>query len=146
MATLSDTTTKTGTVLPPEEVADYQELRALFSPSQSLILLDNFAKWLFGLSGTVGVIGTGFGISKASDLHGTGQTLFAWAVACVAGSLALAAFARLPLPLRVNRFDSTDMRKKLQRLYVFRAGLLALSTCLFAAALILAGLVPLESG
>lgn len=138
-------TTEVGTALSPDEEADFAELRALFSPSQSLRLLDNFAKWLFASAGIVGVLGSGFGLSKANNLHGSGRRLFAWAVVCLGLSLALAALARLPILQRVNRYSPEDMRSALHTLYFVRCGLLAGSALLFAAALALAGFAPLES-
>jgi hypothetical protein len=85
-------------VLDADEIADYEELRSLVSPEKSLALLDDFAKWLFAVAAVVGKLGASFGISNANDLKGAGRTTFAWAVAAVGGSLALAAFTRLPLP------------------------------------------------
>lgn len=135
----------TGTCIPeerslsPEEVADYEELRTLFSPTVGLKLLDDFAKWLFALSGTAGVLGAGFGVSGANDLSPAGGKVFAAAVACIAVSLALASLSRLPLPSRVNRYSPDSMKRALRRLLWTRFGLLATAALFFAAGLVLAG-------
>jgi hypothetical protein len=83
-------------------MADYEQLRRLVSPEQSLTVLDDFAKWLFVIAATVGALGTSFGVSGANDLTGSGRKMFAWAVASVGVSLALAALARLPVPKRCS--------------------------------------------
>jgi hypothetical protein len=127
--------------LSPEEIEDYEELRSLFSPTVSLGLLDSFAKWLFTLAGTVGAVGAGFGVTGAIDLSGSGKSLYAAAVACVAFSLALAALSRLPLPgsKKVNRYSPVSMRRALNRVIWVRLIILALAALGFAAGLALAG-------
>jgi hypothetical protein len=146
MATEPDTERETtGEALSPEQEADFEELRSLFSPKQSLSLLDDFAKWLFAFAGTVGVVGTGFGISNGNDLRGDGRKLFAFAVASVGLSLSCAALARMPLPRRVNRYSDESMRDALRVVYVVRGSLLTLGAILFAAGLVLAAFAPLAS-
>lgn len=140
----------TGTSIPEraladEEFADYEELRGLFSPTVSLKLLDDFAKWLFALSGTAGVIGAGFGVSGANHLSASGQSWFAWAVASVSASLALASFSRLPLPWRVNRYAPASLSRALTRVLWTRFVLLAIATLLFATGLVLAGYAQLAT-
>lgn len=129
----------------PDEVADYEQLRDLISDGKSLALLDDFAKWLFAAAAIVGALGTSFGVSGANDLTGWGKRLFALAVGSVGVSLALAAFARLPLPIKVNRYSPEDMAEQVGRLAKIRGCLLAIAATLFALGLVLAGLAPLFS-
>jgi hypothetical protein len=141
-----DTATSTEPpALAPDELADYEQLRGLISPEKSLALLDDFAKWLFVIAAVVGTLGTSFGISKANDLTGTGRTMFAWAVALVGGSLALAVLARLPVPKRVNRYSPSSMQAHVVFATRLRGGLLLVAGLLLALALVLAGLSPLFS-
>jgi hypothetical protein len=129
----------------PDEVADYEQLRDLISHGQSLSLLDDFAKWLFASAAIVGALGTSFGVSGANDLSGWGKTLFALAVAAVGVSLALSAFARLPLRITVNRYSPEEMASSIGRLTTIRGRLLAAAASLFALGLVLAALAPLFS-
>jgi hypothetical protein len=131
--------------LAPDELADYEQLRNLVSPEKSLALLDDFAKWLFAIAAVVGTLGTSFGVSNANDLTGAGRRLFAWAVACIGVSLALAALARLPVPRRVNRYSPPSLEAHTSFAVKLRGGLLLAAGVLFAGALILAGLSPLFS-
>jgi hypothetical protein len=71
--------------------------------------------------------------------------VFAWAVALVGVSLALAALARLPLRIRVNRYSDESLSTHVARVVSVRGLLLGLAALLFAAGLILAGLSPLLS-
>lgn len=125
--------------LQPEELEDYAELRKLISPGMSLELLDNFAKWLFAITGVVGALGAGLGVTGANDLSSRGEGLFAWAIFLVALSLALAAFARIPLPIRGSRYSPVAMSRALRRILWARFVLLGLAALLFAAGLALAG-------
>jgi hypothetical protein len=131
--------------LAPDELADYEQLRGLISPEKSLALLDDFAKWLFLVAAVVGTLGTSFGVSEANDLTSTGRRMFAWAVASVGVSLALAAFARLPVPRRVNRYSPASMQSHVSFAVRFRGWLLFFAALFFALALVLAGLSPLFS-
>ena len=141
-----DTPTDTEpTAVSAEEMADYEQLRKLVSPEQSLAVLDDFAKWLFAATAIFGALGTSFGVSGANDLTGSGRTMFAWAVAIVGVSLALAALARLPVPRRVNRYSDVSLQDHVAFAMKLRGGLLLSAGLLFAAALVLAGLSPLFS-
>jgi hypothetical protein len=131
--------------LSAEEIADYEQLRRLVSPEQSLALLDSFAKWLFAVAAVVGSLGTSFGVSDANHLGGTGRTMFATAVAVVGGSLALAALARLPLPKRVNRYSTVSLAEHVAFVVKIRGCLLLVAAMLFSSGLVLAGLSPLFS-
>jgi hypothetical protein len=144
---VTDTPTVTDApqALSRDELADYEQLRKLISPKTSLDLLDGFAKWVFSAAAIVGTLGAGFGVSGANDLQGTGRTTFAWAVACLGFSLALAALARLPLPSRVNRYSEVSLARHLEHVLIVRGSLLAVSACCLAFGLILAGLSPLFS-
>lgn len=137
--------TSVGRSLTAYESADLDELRDLISPKQSLALLDDFAKWLFAIAAVVGSLGTAFGVSSASDLTGTSKTRFAWAVACTAVSLTLAAFARLPLPVDVNRNSSDSLETAIASLTRARFWLLAGAAVAFGAALLLAAASVLAS-
>ncbi len=86
-----------------------------------------------------------FGVSKANDLTGAGRTMFAWAVASVGVSLALAALARLPVPKRANRYSPPSMQAHIAFAVRLRGWLLSIAGLLFAFALALAGLSPLFS-
>jgi hypothetical protein len=146
----SDVRTDTPTDIEPEalsaeEIADYEQLRKLVSPEQSLAVLDDFAKWLFVIAATFGALGTSFGVSNANDLTGTGRKMFAWAVASVGVSLALAALARLPVRRRVNRYSDVSLQAHVAFAVSLRGGLLLCAGLLFAAALVVAGLSPLFS-
>jgi hypothetical protein len=146
----AETTTQSDTesvaeLLSAEELADYEQLRGLVSPEKGLALLDDFAKWLFVIAAAVGTLGASFGVSNANDLTGSGRTLFAWAVALVGFSLALAALARLPLPIRVNRYSDVSLSRNVSRLVQVRGILLIVAALLFATGLVLAGLSPLLS-
>jgi hypothetical protein len=141
----SPDTESSGEVLSAEEIADYEQLRSLVSPEKSLALLDDFAKWLFASAAVVGTLGASFGVSHANTLTGTGKRMFAWAVALVGVSLALAALARLPLRIRVNRYSDVSLAARVAWLTKVRGGLLFFAALLFAAGLILAGLSPLFS-
>lgn len=132
-------------LLGDDEIADYEQLRSLVSPEKSLALLDNFAKWLFVVAAAVGTLGASFGVSSANDLGGTGRRMFAWAVAAVGLSLALAAFARLPLPIRVNRYSDKSLASAVGLVVIVRGALLFVAAALFASGLVLAGLSPLAS-
>jgi hypothetical protein len=125
--------------LSPEELEEYADLRSLLSPKVSLGLLDDFAKWLFALAGTVGSIGAGFGVTGVVSLSATGKSRYADAVVCVAISLALAALSRLPLPARVNRYSPVSMRRAIRRIIWLRFGLLGLAALAFATGIALAG-------
>ena len=131
--------------LSAEELADYKQLRSLVSPEKSLALLDDFAKWLFAIAAVVGTLGTGFGVSSANDLTGSGKRMFAWAVAAVGVSLALAALARLPLGIRVNRYSDVSLANHVSRVVRARGILLTAAALLFATGLVLAGCSPLMS-
>lgn len=115
------------------------------SPEKSLALLDDFAKWLFVIAAVVGTLGTSFGVSDANDLTGSGKRMFAYAVACVGVSLALAALARLPLPIRVNRYSDVSLTTHVSRVVKVRGIVLFVAALLFALGVVLAGLSPLFS-
>ena len=132
-------------VLGADEIADYEQLRSLISPEKSLALLDDFAKWLFVAAAAVGTLGASFGASTANDLEGTGEQMFALAVALVGLSLAFAALARLPLPIRVNRYSDESMASNVRTVLKVRVVALYISAGLFASALIVAGFSPLAS-
>jgi hypothetical protein len=102
-------------------------------------------QWLFAIAAVVGTLGTSFGVSKANDLSGAGRTMFAWAVASIGVSLALAALARLPVPRRVNRYSPASMQAHVAFAVRLRGGLLFVAALLFALALVLSGLSPLFS-
>lgn len=125
--------------LQAEELEDYAQLRRLISPEVSLGVLDNFAKWLFTLTGVVAALGAGLGVTGANRLSQEGEHLFAKAIVLVALSLALAAFARLPLPVFSSRYSRVGMERGLRRLLWARFFLLASAALLFAAGLALAG-------
>ena len=125
--------------LQAEELEDYAELRRLISPRVSLELLDSFAKWLFTLTGVVAALGAGLGVTGASRLSPDGERLFAWAIVLIALSLALAALARLPLPIFGSRYSRVGMLRGLRVLLWTRFVLLALAALLFAAGLAVAG-------
>jgi len=57
----------------------------------------------------------------------------------IAISLSLATLARLPLPMRPNRYSRVSLRKSLDRTIFIRFILVALSGLTFAAGLALAG-------
>lgn len=128
---------------PPVRVSKAPSLS--HAPEKSLALLDDFAKWLFAVTAVVGTLGASFNVSGANNLSGTGKTLFAWAVVCVGGSLALAALARLPLGRHVNRYSDVSLAAHVAFVTKLRGGLLGGAAALFALALILAGLSPLLS-
>lgn len=138
-------TERTPEVLSPEEIADYEQLRRLVSPETSLALLDDFAKWLFVIAAIVGTLGVSFEVSGANRLVGTGETLFAVAVAAVGVSLALIALARLPLSRGVNRYSNVSLAKHVAHVTMVRGRLLTVAAVLFAVGLVLAGLSPLAS-
>jgi hypothetical protein len=125
--------------LSSEELEEYAELRSLLSPKVSLGLLDDFAKWLFALAGTVGAIGAGFGVTGLVSLNASGKSLYADAVLCVAISLALAALSRLPLPVEVNRYSPISMKRAVTRLVLIRFVLLSAAAVGFATGIALAG-------
>jgi hypothetical protein len=131
--------------LSADEKADYEQLRKLVSPEQSLAVLDDFAKWLFVIAATFGALGASFGVSGANDLTGTGRRMFAWAVASVGVSLAFAALARLPVPKRVNRYSDVSLAGYVAFVVMLRGALLLCAGLLFAIALVVAGLSPLFS-
>jgi hypothetical protein len=141
----TDTPQSTSRTLAPDEVADYEQLRKLVSREQSLALLDDFAKWLFPTAAVVGTLGASFGVSDANSLTGTGRTLFALAVAGTGLSLGRAALARLPLPKRVYLYSRESMAPHIDRVVMWRGGLLIAAAVLFAASLVVAGLSPLFS-
>lgn len=97
------------------------------------------------MAAAVGTLGASFGASEANQLDGTGRTMFAWAVALVGVSLALAAFARLPLRIRVNRYSDESLASHVSAVAKVRAALLYVAAILFASGLILAGFSPLAS-
>jgi hypothetical protein len=134
-----------GVLLGADEIADYEQLRSIVSPEKSLAHLDEFAKWIFVAAAAVGTLGASFGASNANELDGTGKQMFAWAVALVGLSLVFAALARLPLPMRVNRYSDESLAANVRRITHARAGLLYVAVGLLASALILAGLSPLVS-
>lgn len=125
-----------------EEVADYEELRRLYSPSETVRILDQFAIWLFASTAIVGGLGAGFGVTGLNHLHRTGKGLFVAAIVSLSVSLALAAFARTPFRVRVNRYRISDLRAAHERVAIVRFWLLFLAAVLFACALMLAGLAP----
>jgi hypothetical protein len=104
-----------------------------------LDLLDSFAKWLFTLTGVVAALGAGLGVTGANHLSNDGQRLFAKAIALVALSLALAALARLPLPITGGRYSKPAMERGLRHILWTRFILLSLAALFFAAGLALAG-------
>ena len=132
-------------VLAPDQLEEYAQLRQLVSREKSLVLLDDFAKWLFPTAAVVGTLGASFGVSGANSLTGTGRTVFAIAVVLVAVSLAFAATARLPLPKRVYLYSRESMASHVDRVVLVRGALLAIAAALFAGGLVLAGLAPLLS-
>jgi hypothetical protein len=103
---------------------DYHRLRTLLAPSVSLEILDNFAKWLFTLTGVVAALGAGLGVTGANHLS---------------ISLALAALARLPLPVRVGPYSRVALQRGLSYVKWTRFLLLLAAALLFAAGLALAG-------
>ena len=125
--------------LQAEELEDYAQLRTLISPRVSLNLLDNFAKWLFTLTGSVGALGAGLGVTGANRLSDDGERVFATAIVLVSLALALAAVARLPLPVSGSRYSRVALDKALRRILWVRFALLTLAALLFAAGLALAG-------
>jgi hypothetical protein len=131
--------------LQSEELEDYAQLRRLIAPDVSLELLDNFAKWLFSLTGVVAALGAGLGVTGANHLSHDGHRLFAKAIVLVAISLALAALARLPLPVCGGRYSRVAMERGLRRLLWVRFFLLASAALLFAAGLALAGWAQISS-
>ena len=151
IASSSDVETGTSTNTDPperlseEELGDYAQLQSLVSPEKSLALLDDFAKWLFAIAAIVGTLGASFGVSGANNLADSGRTLFAWAVALVGMSLGLAALARLPLPIRVNRYSKVSLTRHVSHVVIARGVMLTFAAVLFAGGLVLAGLSPLFS-
>jgi hypothetical protein len=125
--------------LQPAELEDYDQLRRLFAPGVSLGVLDNFAKWLFTLTGVAAALGAGLGVTGANHLSHDGRHLFAKAVVLISISLALAALARLPLPVRAKRYSPASMRRRLGCLLWVRFFLLFGAAVLFATGLALAG-------
>lgn len=138
-------TAVTGSPVSQEFSQDFDELRSLLRPSESVKVLDEFSRWLFATTAVVGTLGAAFGISGLNDLSGTGKRLFATAVLCLGVSLALAALARAPRKVFVNRYSLESMQDTLGRLVKFRQRVLTGAALLFAAALVLAGLAPLLS-
>jgi hypothetical protein len=122
------------------ELEEIRELRQLFSASESLRLLDDFAKWLFASAAVVGSVGAGFGSRTLTDLDAWGKTLFLAALVAVAVTLILAALARLPARRSVNRHDLAGMREDFAKVTSRRYGFLVTGVVLFALALVLATL------
>jgi hypothetical protein len=128
--------------LSKEELEDVTELRLLLSPSETVRVLDDFARWVFASTAVVGTLAAGFGLSGLDDLSERGRNVFAAAVMSVAMSLVLATLARIPKRLDVNRFSPESMQDALRQMVVLRGRLLAGAGILFAVALLLAGLAP----
>jgi hypothetical protein len=129
-------------VVSKEELDDFSELRSLLRPSETVRVLDDFARWLFASTAVVGTLAAGFGLSGLDALSQRGRNVFAAAVISVALSLVLATVARIPKRLDVDRFSPESMQDALTEMVVLRGRLLAAAGMLFALALLLAGLAP----
>lgn len=126
-----------------EQSDDFAELRTLISPTQTVQILDRFAVWLFSSTAIVGTLGAGLGVTGLNHLGAAGRRTFAIAVVCVSVALALAVLARIPFPMKVNRYSFESLRIAHERAAKFRFKVLLFAGALFAAALILAGLSPI---
>jgi len=132
-------------VLSPRQVDDLRELRTLFRPTETLAVLDDFGKWLFGSAAAVGSLGAGFSASRLSHLTGAGQRIFAAAIICLALSLATAALARIPQRKHIHRGSMATMRRALDEIVRWRYRCLFIAAILLAVALVLAAIAPLFS-
>jgi hypothetical protein len=122
-----------------EEVEDLRQLRALLSPAESIRVLDDFAKWLFAGATAAGSLGAGFGLTAVDDLGGLGRWLFVGAVGCVAVTLALTAWARMPVKTTpVNRYSVDSMQAEIDRIARRRHLILVGAAASFALSLVLA--------
>lgn len=137
--------TKPESVTWPEQLERFDELRSLFSPRQSVAVLDDFSKWLFGAAAIAGSLGGAFGVTGLTHLQGAGKTLFALSILCLGVSLALATLARIPIWVRHNPYSPDSLERAFQDLGQLRGNVLRAGGLLFGAALVLAALAPLFS-
>jgi hypothetical protein len=79
--------------LSPDDVEQLKRLRAKFSPDARFDAQDTFAKWLFGLTTTIGALGTGFSNAAFAKLSSGGVLLYSLSVLAAGAGLAFAVFA-----------------------------------------------------
>jgi hypothetical protein len=81
------------------------------TPDQSITRLDNYGKWLFSLTATVGTVLTGFSLFKTESLMSGRAPWLLLPVFLFAVGLGLASFGMRPRPAEVNRHDSRGIRR-----------------------------------
>jgi hypothetical protein len=77
----------------PDDVEQLKRLRAKFSQDARFDAQDTFAKWLFGLTTTVGALGTGFSNAAFAKLSSWGVFAYSLSVLAAGAGLACAVFA-----------------------------------------------------
>ena len=128
-----------------DQVQRIEALKDAYSPTQSLKLLDDFSKFLFGATATVAALGTALGVNGFGDLEGSGRTLFSFAVLSLAFSLFAATAALLPLGMKINPNSPESASAAFASAIRLRLGLVTVAAVFFATALGLAGFAPLAS-
>ena len=135
----------TATAVSQQSAADHEELRSLFSPTETLRVLDDFSKWVFATTAVVGAIGGGLGLSALSNLNASGRQIYLAAVACLSVALVLATLARAPRALEVNRDQPEALRSAFEAVVKRRYALLLTASLLVAAAFALAAAAAVVS-
>jgi hypothetical protein len=128
--------------LSPDDQTLYLKYREMFMPAARLSNYDEFSKWLFTVSATVGTFGAAFSNAAFTKLSGFGAIMFGIAVALVGLSLGMATFARtVDLP---QEYWSTleDMLGYAKTTVRWKHWLTLLGGILLGLALICASLAP----
>jgi hypothetical protein len=128
--------------LSPDDQTLYLKYRELFMPAARLSNYDEFSKWLFTVSATVGTLGAAFSNAAFAKLSGFGAIIFGIAVGLVGLSLGMAMFARtVDLP---QEYWSTldDMLSYAKQTVRWKHRLTLLGGIFLGLALICASLAP----
>ena len=139
------TVTKVGVPMSADDVSLFERFRGNFLPDTRIATYDNFAKWLFGLTATVGALGAGLSNTAFSKLTGLGIVAYGIAVLLSGAGLAAATFA-LSIDLPDANWDSLDaMFKAMKDPLNEKRLMIRAASILLALALVAASAAPLIS-
>lgn len=134
---------RTGRILSAAESREWQKLRELADPSQSVERANMHAKWLFGGTTTVALLAAGLSAGGVGHLRGGAHVAFAVAEVLLAGAMASAAFCLAPHWAEYNPASRDSVEAALAASVKKQRRWLTAGSVLFALSLIAAGSVPL---
>lgn len=127
------------------EIAQLNELKALFKPEVGMKRVEDFAKWLFGGTTIIATLGAGLSNVVFGQLVGYGKLVFSLAILFFGLSLACAAVCLAPKWVDVNLNSRDLMQLGVIEKFKYQRGFLIIATVSFSFALLLAALAPFVS-